>query len=108
MDEKLDMRQQCALTAQKTNCILGCINTSVVNRLREVIQWKATKMIQGMEHLTYRDKLKELKLFSLEKRRLQGGLLAAIQYVKVSYRKKGDRLFSSICGDRTRQKWHQA
>jgi len=37
VDEKSDMSWQCALTAQKASCILGCIRRSVASRLREVI-----------------------------------------------------------------------
>jgi len=54
----------------------------------ECIQMRATKMIQGMEHLSYRDRLIELGLFSLEKRKVQGDLLVAFQYLKKSYRKE--------------------
>jgi len=52
-----------------------------------------------MEHLSYEDRLRELGLFSLEKRRLQGDLIAACRYLKGSYRKEGDRFFSRVCGD---------
>jgi len=59
-------------------------------------------MIGGLEHLSYEERLRELGLFSLEKRRLQGDLTAAFQFLKEAYKKAGDRLFSRGCRNRTR------
>ncbi|KAK4826184.1 hypothetical protein QYF61_006128 [Mycteria americana] len=43
-----------------------------------------------------------LGLFSLEKTKLQGDLIAAFQYLKGAYKKAGEGLFTRACSDRTR------
>ena len=60
------------------------------------------KAEQGLEHLSYEDRLKELGLFNLEKRRLQGDLIAAFQYLKETYKHKheGNQLFTRVDSDR--------
>jgi len=70
--------------------------------LLEQIQKRATKMIRGLEHLPCEDRLRELGLFSTEKRRLWGGLIAAFQYLNGAYRKAGEGLFIWTCSDRPR------
>ena len=117
------------LTAQKANCILGCIKGNMVNRSREMIlplysalvrdhleyciqtwspqyrrdmnlldhaQRGATKVIQGMEHLFCEDKMRELGLFNLGKRSLQGDLMVAFLYPKGDIRKKGTDFYQDL------------
>ena len=60
-------------------------------------------MIQGLEYLSYEDRLKELGLFSLEKRRLQRDLIVPFQYLKAGYKHEGKQFFTWIDSDKTRE-----
>jgi len=51
-------------------------------------------MIQGLEHLSCQERLRELGLSSLEKSRLQGDLTATFQYLKGPIAKMG-KIFSA-------------
>jgi len=59
-------------------------------------------MIQEMEHLPYKDRLRELGLLSLEKGRLQEDLIEVLQYLKGGYKQEGSRPFSMVCCERIR------
>ena len=59
-------------------------------------------MIRGLENLSCEERLRELGLFSLEKRRLRGDLIVAFQYLKGVYKQEGERMSTRVDSDRTR------
>jgi len=75
--------------------------------LLERIQWRATEMIKGVEHLPCEERLGDLGLLSLEKRRLRGDLTNVYKYLKCGRQRNMANLFPAVCGDRTRGNNHK-
>ena len=65
-------------------------------------QQRTTKMMKGPEHLSYKERLRELDLFRLKKRRLREDLRNAYKYLKGGCQEDGTRLFSAVPSNRTR------
>jgi len=127
-DEKINTTWQCTLTAQKANRPYPGLHQKQRGQQAEggdsapllhssetppgVLHpagpvgagpEEATKMVRVLKNLSYEERLRELGLFSLEKRKLWEDLREAFQYLEGAYKKAREGLFTRAQSDRTRR-----
>lgn len=68
-------------------CLFLCPSVQDMELL-ERIKWSNTKMMKALEHFSYEQRLRQLELFSLWKRRLRGDFINVYKYLKWDYKEE--------------------
>lgn len=91
VDNKVTRSQQWTPVAKVVNSVLGCVRQNVASSTGVThleccvqaglpqyeghmgrVQWKVTKLMKRVEHLSYNEMLRELELFGLQKLKIIG------------------------------------
>lgn len=92
---------------QVFHVILFILNLHIDRELLKRVQRRATKMIWGLENLSYEERLRDLGRFSLEKRTLRGDLINAYKYLTDGSQEDGTRIFLVMPSERTSGNRHK-
>uniref|UniRef100_A0A8C0H0J2 Uncharacterized protein n=1 Tax=Chelonoidis abingdonii TaxID=106734 RepID=A0A8C0H0J2_CHEAB len=92
IEEKSYKCLDCEKSFSRSSNLIYCVELWVPHFRKDVdklerVQKGATKMIKGLENMTYERRLKKLTLFNLEKRRVRGDMIIVFKYIKGGGRK---------------------
>lgn len=72
-------------------------------KIREKLKqcWEQQKIIRSLANMAYKERLKELSLFKLQKRRQRGDMMMTFKYVKIYFKEEGNKLYFMSMGTGT-------
>ena len=93
---------------QSTVCGFGlqCTKKKTWTKLEQV-QQRAINIVKGLQHMMYEERLKDLSLFSLENRKLNGDIILFFSSLLGDHRQDGVKLFSEVHSTGVRGNWHK-